>query len=267
MDLPATPNPSHHSTLPAARKPALNAGKSGKTTNKARFKRSRFVRNPTPSRGKATPTTEYLACSFCQEQFGREVMVSLTYLPTHLPLFHPGRAADYPPEIRLRISMYKKSIRLGAKMRENNPPSDLLADDTDEKPSLKARAFVADADGSDEEEILVASAFDADATDEVADDDPNDDLPLVRALVRDVQAGLLWDCPFSVFPNPRKMLRGLRTKARMAVDLSLSTGTFQLLFHLVRHASAYPNPPCFVCRCPRRGANPRCTPFRDGCSE
>ena len=111
--------------------PCLMAGKSQFRGKKKISKQSRTVHptnpyrvvhdplsEPVPERGLATNATKYFACPFCPEKFGREVMVALSYMPSHLPKFHPGKASKYPPGLRRRIALYRKSVRLAAKERE-----------------------------------------------------------------------------------------------------------------------------------------------------
>lgn len=78
---------------------------------------------PCPARGTPTSTTVYMWCPLCPAKFGKKVRVSLTYMPTHMAKYHPGKRKDAPEDTRAPMAQYRKRCREKKAIRDAAPPN------------------------------------------------------------------------------------------------------------------------------------------------
>ena len=90
-------------------------------------------------------------CPFCPEKFGKDVSVSLTYMPTHMANFHRGQRPHAPAVVRTAISKYRKGCRENRKKRRGQHHPSRSTSRTEQAQSMQASD--AEEDESVEEDV------------------------------------------------------------------------------------------------------------------
>lgn len=89
-------------------------------------------------------------CPLCPAKFGKNVRVSLTYMPTHMAKYHPGKRKDAPEDTRAPMSQYRKRCREKKAIRDAGPPN--LPNTLTPRSSVALRNREDDVSGEDDEQ-------------------------------------------------------------------------------------------------------------------